>query len=1127
MHDGYKANDSFEKVLQTFPQPDSKYAPYVFWFYDEDLTKVGIKPQEMAHELAKKGFNPGYAHARINYAKTFLKTDDEHIVPLPKEQWLSEEWFSVLEKQALQAARDTVYASYADDYGWPSLQAAGRLVENDPTLRSQNLRYRYMDLEAGDTVSLEGCFFAVAGKRICTEPTSYAEYDAIEKWTWTRASYDQSPPEVNNSLPLNMASAWSDAPDAACTFHIRIPDDGTYRFYSCWYGDNNNTPDAVYTIDGQAFHADQRQNAFQWNLLGDVYLSAGMHTVILQNGNTGRLSADAIKAISENGTEIIVDDNQTTNRQIAYLDSDSLTVLDTDTFTAAEACRVYLFEKQIHRGYDGSTIDYLQKRVSDLFLETAWNPCVEKLGSFMGSNRPINGIFSDHEGDYGYKLAWSEDLRELFEAKYAEDIRRILPLLIDRDIQGQDVVWRFHWFDTVSDLYAEHFHKMSDAAARQDIYYTLHTWEESLQLQAACTGDVFKLNRRISLPGTDALQCVAYNPLNFKDIFSITEFEGTRFMNEVMALNGHARYTPEELKKQANYLAAYGVSHVINHAVKMTRKHAQSVVTPDFYNIDPCWQSMRQYTDFIRRTSYINSLGYAAADVLLLNPMDSMYALAENDVFDMNYEMLDVKGGIPKICASFGGEAGEINRQYGEIIRILTRQRIEHLTADKEYLYRMEVSGNCLCYKEYCFHTVVVPRSTMLDLPVVQKLTEFARNGGTIYWIGPVPTATLQNGRKDPALADCISALQRTPSVHFLRNPDELHLESNIRTEGAAGTILSHWRRIEDRDFLFLCSNTGQSETFTVHLPGMGGRVLRLNPATGERQEIYAEQDEKGLHISLQFAPYEACYLVIDSAEKGKACPETKVLSHEIPLSAFLVNIDRGNTEKTTRHIIPKTCTSRIRMVCRKGCFEDPYHPDVSEIEILCAGKNILQEKVQRTFDTAYDACGEIIVSFPEQEIDEIRIHSEKGLTSYRIETWAEPWWQEAAELDTYSQNEIINPVEYFRETREVSLTDWENWDFLSERFAGVITYTGTAVLSETDLQKKAILDLGYFSGSVQVFVNNTFAGSKMFPPFRFSLDGYLTAGENRIVLLVSNTIVSNVSHTHGGIKQASIKFFM
>ena len=86
MHDGYKLQDEFQTVLDQFMRPQSKFAPFVFWFYDQDLTTLGIKPQEMAHELARKGFNPGYAHARPNYARAYGNCYSEHVCVLPHDQ---------------------------------------------------------------------------------------------------------------------------------------------------------------------------------------------------------------------------------------------------------------------------------------------------------------------------------------------------------------------------------------------------------------------------------------------------------------------------------------------------------------------------------------------------------------------------------------------------------------------------------------------------------------------------------------------------------------------------------------------------------------------------------------------------------------------------------------------------------------------------------------------------------------------------------------------------------------------------------------------------------------------------------------------------------------------------------
>jgi len=1125
LHDGYKSQHGFSEILRQFVRPENKYAPYVFWFYDQDLHTLGIKPQEMAHELAQKGFNPGYAHARVNYAWDHIRKEQPHIHPMPQEQWLSDEWFAVMDRQARQAEADGTHACYADEWCWPSLQAGGRLAAADPSLKSKNLRFRTVDMEPGDTLDLSDCTFAAAGRVIRREQTSYVEFSHQDSWKWTRSSFDQTPPSRNNSQPLNMASAWTDDPAASCVYRMQLPAGGSYRLYACWDAWHDNTSRAVYTIGETVFTADQRSHPFRWELLGELSLPAGECAVVLTNGGEGRLWADGLKLVDEAGREIIADDHQTTNRRIAYLDSDSLAVLDGQTYTAAQPCRVYLFTLQEHRGYDGATIDYLQTRLTDLFLETSWKPSFEKLGQFMGPGKPINGIFSDHEGDYGYKLAWSEDLRRLFAEKYGEDIRRMLPLLIDRDEQGRDIVWRYRWFDTVSDIYVQHFHRLSAEAEKRDCYFTMHTWEESLQLQASCVGDVFKLNRGVSLPGTDALCSVAYNPQNFKDLFSVSEFEGVRFMNEVMALNGLDRYTPDELKKQANYLAAYGVSHVVCHAVKMTRPLAQVVVTPDFYNVDPCWQAMGQYTGFLRRTSYINSLGRANARVLLLNPLDSMYALAERDVFDMEYEMLDVRGGIPKICSSFGGEAGEINRQYGEVIRLLTRNRVEHLSADKEYLRRMTLRDGCLVYGDYAFRTVVVPRLTVLDLEVLKKLTAFARAGGQIVWITPLPTDTLQNGRNDPEAAACLAELTALPNVRLISAPEQLSLPSSVRCDEPTDNLLSHWRIIDGRHFVLLCSNSEHPASITVHLEGVRGQTLLLHPADGTMEPVNARPDGDGLTLSLTFAPYEACYVVIDPTQP-RQITEPAVLIREIPLTDFTEEIDRGNAETALTHPIEPVTIDRVRVILRKGNFADPSHPDVENITLLHRGEPVLHRAVEKTCTVVYDEVAEVVLTFPRQEIDAVRITSRKGLTAYRVEIGAGEWWQTAAELDTYSQNEVIHAIDYPSGVYTLPLADWSEWDFLPDNFAGVVTYRTTFALTEADLQGNVLLELERFAGSAAVCLNGIPLGSKLFAPFRFPLKNALRAGENRLELRISNTIVSNITQKHGGIRHASLKIY-
>jgi hypothetical protein len=90
----------------------------------------------------------------------------------------------------------------------------------------------------------------------------------------------------------------------------------------------------------------------------------------------------------------------------------------------------------------------------------------------------------------------------------------------------------------------------------------------------------------------------------------------------------------------------------------------------------------------------------------------------------------------------------------------------------------------------------------------------------------------------------------------------------------------------------------------------------------------------------------------------------------------------------------------------------------------VCQKASQTKVDIGQEFTVLFDEVKAIELEFLWQEIDEIRIGSEKGLTSYRMEAWAQEWWHTVAELDTYSQSELINSVEYPAGTYDVSLTD-------------------------------------------------------------------------------------------------------
>ena len=168
MQPGNQENLSFADFQAKFRQPDMAYAPYAFWFWDQSPQTLGIKPEDMAREMWEKGINPGYAHARENYASTMARETQE-VYPITQEEWLSDAWFSALERVIRQAGADGSHFSFADEFGWPSLQAGGRILAENPDMAAQTLWFRICDVAPGESVPLKEHLFATCARLVRVE----------------------------------------------------------------------------------------------------------------------------------------------------------------------------------------------------------------------------------------------------------------------------------------------------------------------------------------------------------------------------------------------------------------------------------------------------------------------------------------------------------------------------------------------------------------------------------------------------------------------------------------------------------------------------------------------------------------------------------------------------------------------------------------------------------------------------------------------------------------------------------------------------------------------------------------------------------------------------------------------
>ncbi len=872
----------FSQLANGFADPPRHYAPFVFWFWDEPLNTA--KMQQMASEMASKGLNPGYAHPRT--AAPGVR--NQH--PLPPEQWLSPEWFTTFDAALNAAVAQGAQLGYCDEYMWPSFSAAGRVLKQHPELQAVSLRWETFDLAPGTRQDLPACDFAVMAQLVDPIPPRPAASPQRGAWIW------QPQPGAGTHRCWFRRSFTLPADSSIVQAQLRITCDNRFRLWV-----NNDFIDS----------SDDWRDPKTYEVT--TALKPGSNVIAVEGGGDGGLDAlsAGLRIILTSGQQISIatgadwkvssiemdgwqrpdfDDSRWAAARIVHPDpsapiwnlrdnlsphvparvrGSTLRLLGSGKGLQARAphdtaCRVWVF----HRMQQG-TVNYLDRRLGPAFIRIAHEPYARRYGRALGQTIP--GVFVDNEGDYGWRLAWSDDLARHFRRRFGRDIRLTLPLMLDTDVEGQTPAARWRWFEAVSDLYADTMGSVSDWLARRGAYCIENLWEESLQWQATFVGDYFKLSRAYTMPGNDCLQLKALDVHDFKEASSVSEFEGRRMMSEIMGAGGWGTFTPAIIKQCTNAVIAWGVGHIVPHGVFTHRDLEGNQWTPDWYTANPFWPWMTQWADFSRRASYVNSHGRLAADLLVLNPMDSVWALSPPAVFDPT-----TTGDLPTIDRLYGPQVERINRVYSDAIQRLTAHRIEFLVTDRHYLRQMRIQGNVLTRGDFTFRAVLLPPVTLLPRDVARLLADFAEAGGHVYTLGNLPTDSPEAGAHDPYLRQQMDRLSRADTCHRA-NDDGLQawldagapgLTPQVRfIDGAFPMLVRHIRH-DGRDLFWLVNNTGDWRRAELHLQQVRGAASIWDCETGRQTSVPSRVDASGSRLSVRFRPYEAYWLVFDPSQQ-------------------------------------------------------------------------------------------------------------------------------------------------------------------------------------------------------------------------------------------------------------------
>ncbi len=525
-------------------------------------------------------------------------------------------------------------------------------------------------------------------------------------------------------------------------------------------------------------------------------------------------------------------------------------------------------------GFDGGFVDLMNPDTTNLFFKLVYGEYHKRFASYFGDT--IHYSFSDHEGDYGYRIAWTPQLFSAFQQRAGYDLRKMLPLLI---YDGGDVTTKVRtgYLATVTDLYGKSFWQgITKSAEDIGIHRTGHAWEESLQWAAALEGSLFTVERGLNPVGVDSLFDWGRQPLNFKVAQSVADIEGRRFACENQGVQGTDSYLDlEGIRKGTNGIGVSGVNLFIPHAIDYDAGRAN--YPPDWMH-QPYWPYFHTYADYTRRISYMNADSRHVTNVLMYYPITSVWA-DTRPLFsgETDYQQI----GLP---SAWKNQSILINDYYSRIMLELADHQWDYNIADDQYLGSARVDGNELVIGPQRFRAIILPPITTLSRVTLKKLVDFHQAGGIILGIRRLPTASPEAGDNDSEIkAGIASIFGLTPGSDEAQggNPDDgkhsfyiedsvaamvatldAHVEKDVRVlSGPAQHLLFEHRSKLNSDYYWVVNDTDRARVNEIHFAAKG-IPEKWNALTGKQEPLFYVNDASGTKVRLNLDPWDAFFVV-------------------------------------------------------------------------------------------------------------------------------------------------------------------------------------------------------------------------------------------------------------------------
>ena len=536
------------------------------------------------------------------------------------------------------------------------------------------------------------------------------------------------------------------------------------------------------------------------------------------------------------------------------------------------------------RAKDGtySLIDYLDPKATDAFLHTVHETYYGAVGDQFG--KIVLGFFGD-EPDYSSGIPWTPTLLDQFKARKGYDLTPYIPLWFSRKPTPESQRASADYYDVWSGIFrSSFFGEQANWAKAHNVEYLVHlNHEETMLALEHSEGDYFRDERYVEVPGIDNLSQLIPSAVHTPDDVWSVNNNFPKLASSAAHLFGKPKVWAEEGggvgidgKYQLDFQAVRGVN-ALQIRVPVLRGNFGSAAA-DSSAAQPVPPEAAMLAWYTNRVGYLIAIGRPAAQVALYHPGNTIWM--------------------------GGQDAIDADRSTTKLGWQLFEHQVDWDYFDDQSLSTVATlaNGGFTNLSGQTYKAIVLPSMTVITRTGLDRLREFAKQGGKVIFVGKTPSLivdkTFMDAKEKPDLsfATLIEVSgDITPAViAALPKPD-------VKLDSEFPRLTYTHRQWTDGDMYYFFNESDKAESRIATIAGHG-KAQTWDLTTGEIHPMAgAAAVADGVQVPLVLGPYEAKVIVVGPLPKGVAEAEPSFIGgHELAALDGDWSLDLNGRQVTT-----------------------------------------------------------------------------------------------------------------------------------------------------------------------------------------------------------------------------------